>query len=346
MRKTIHVDMLTPKQVRLMNAVYRALKNDYDFILTARHNAETVDLLRKLGLYGITKIIGKHGHTLEDKAEQRFHRQLELADQYYNQKAVDLLISFVSPSATQVAFAYDVPIIMLNDTPWSVIASKLTLPYSTHFICSKAFQSNNPFLQYLLGSPVSYFDGVDEVTWVKNWTKQFHHKPQEPPLITIRVPEYYSSYTDHCYPIMEDILTTLEKLHQCFQVQILTRNESLEFPSMKYLEVTTTDFDFPLQIYQKSSGFIGIGGTMNREAAMLGIPSLSLVYFRYVNPYIKDKGFPLYSRGPQTLFTSIKNFVLTMKYDLHSPLKHIIQNMESPIPLIKKIANNILNKER
>lgn len=339
----IWLDCLTPKQAQLAYFIHRELNDQYSFLITYRENAETQNVIFERKLHTIAHKIGKHGHTTIDKAKFRFARQCELMallDRY----KVKLLITHASPSATHVAYSRGIPIILMNDTPWAVNTNRLTLPFANHFVCSEAFNNTeNPFpwndLGLNINTPVSQFKGVDEVLWVKEWQKDFDPLSNwDRPVIAVRAPEQFAAYADKKFPTVNDILEELDAVQKPFVVKVLSRNLQTQYPSTKFLEIETIEYTEPLQLYKKINGFIGIGGTMNREAAMLGIPSLSLFYYLYVNPYVRKLGFPLYHHFPQRIQVSVRSFAKALQTRMYGT-SQIVNKMETSLKPIKEAMN-------
>ena len=85
--------------------------------------------------------------------------------------------------------------------------------------------------------------------------------------------------------------------------------------------------------------FIGAGGTMTREAAVLGIPTISIYQDELldVDKYLIDKGFMIHKKDIDDEF--VVNLLETMKKK--SPDKKLLQKGKSAYELIKiTLLNN------
>jgi uncharacterized protein len=78
---------------------------------------------------------------------------------------------------------------------------------------------------------------------------------------------------------------------------------------------------------------ISAGGTLSREAALQGIPTLvvSDIGRTYVNEYLIEKGFPLFLIEPQQVFSYAKKYI-GKRFDV----KEELRMLENPINLIEK----------
>jgi len=346
----IWLDILTPKQARLMHSIYSELKDCHKILVTSRKSAETQHVLGELGWQ--TQVIGGHGQTLKAKAENRFQRQ-SILTKMVTDANVDLHISHVAPSAVQVAYALGIPIILTNDTPWAKHVNTLTLPFTDYLVCSSAFTPKDTALQgrqsvwtefCMTEDRIRYYNGVDEIAWVRSWLKTFKREKQDSPIITIRVPEYRAAYAgDTRFSPIEIILQELDKIKMSIQIQLLTRYPDQDFKaSTKRASVTSVDYSNPLKLYSETTVFIGHGGTMNREAALLGIPSISIGYYEYVNPFVTNQGFPLMKCEYTTLAPTVRDIIISEeKYRTQN--SRIFEHLESPVDPIKKLCTEFKN---
>jgi predicted glycosyltransferase len=79
---------------------------------------------------------------------------------------------------------------------------------------------------------------------------------------------------------------------------------------------------------------VSVGGTIAREAALQGVPSIVISEFglTYVNKYLSDREFPLFITSASKVFTMAKAY-LGKKWDV----KEKLARLENPVDVIEKI---------
>lgn len=345
----IWLDIMTPKQARLMHGIFSALKPQHEFIVTSRENAETQNVLNDLEWE--THLVGGHGQTLKEKAENRFKRQLQLTKLIDDEK-VDLHISHASPSATNVAYALGIPIILTQDSPWARHVSTLTLPYANYLVCSAAFSpqtkkltdGKNIWAKYCIAlEHIRYFDGIDEVTWIKDWVDNFKQAKTDVPIITIRILEHHAAYTSNIHFLsLNKVLQEIDKINMDFNIEILSRYRTHHLNKIANREnVSVISYMNPLELYQRSAVFVGYGGTMNREAALLGVPSISLHYYYYILPFIHEKGFPAYKCDHTNFAYTVNKFIKSESIIHKQNYRNIIKRLETPVDQIMNLIEEL-----
>lgn len=80
---------------------------------------------------------------------------------------------------------------------------------------------------------------------------------------------------------------------------------------------------------------VSVGGTMSREAALQGVPSLAISEMgrTYVNRYLAEKGFPLFMVKPSQVLGYARKYV-GKRFDVKAKLA----KLENPVDVIEKIV--------
>ena len=297
----IWLDALTPKQARLCCFLYEGLKEEgHEVFVTARRHAETLGVL-ELELTP-HKAIGSHGGPSKlGKLVSYAKRAGELAS-FIHGKNPNVLISLSSPSAVRVAFGLGIPCISLNDTPHAVHVGRLALPLSTKIISPKAIPIHELLRLGAEEHSIVQYEGVDEVMWVVN------HQPnpsiverldlrEDKPLVILRPPEWQAAYYEgQPGPSYVDLLEAL--LGEGSEVIMFPRYEDQAALAERFKEIVIPERAIDtLNLYPRASLVISGGGTMAREGALMGTPSISFFapdYPLYVNDYLEERGFPIW----------------------------------------------------
>jgi predicted glycosyltransferase len=83
---------------------------------------------------------------------------------------------------------------------------------------------------------------------------------------------------------------------------------------------------------------VSYGGTIAREAALQGVPSIAIsdMAKTNVNRYLAQKGFPLFITTEQGIFGYAKKY-LGKRFEV----KRKLAEMENPVDAIEKVLENI-----
>ncbi len=301
----IWLDAVTPKQARLMASISNYLEErGFETIITCKGYRETVWVLESLGVKYIR--VGRYGRDLVSKLVSYAERVKELAP-LISKYQPDFLISFSSPEATRVAFGLGIRVINLNDTPHAVHVAKLTFPLTWRLVFSKAIPRE---LMLRLGASEDSlvpYDGVDELAWLKD-VKVTENRFDEF-TVFVRMEESKASYLLHIKE-SPNIKVIRELIREGFKVLVMPRYESqVEMLSnMGGVEILSPGDT--ISLFQRVHVVVTGGGTMAREAALLGTPAIStfpLDVPLHVNDYLKGKGLPLWRiRDPDLVIKKVR----------------------------------------
>lgn len=317
----IWYDACTGKHVRYGATVAKRLRSlGHDVFLTVRKHPDTLALAKLLKENFVP--VGEYNpSSLYTRLEESAKRTIKLAE-LIKDDPPDIAISHQSVELCRVAFGLNIPIILTADTPHAVAVNKLTIPLASNLIVSEAIPKRI-FTSY--GKPkIFQFKGVDEVAWIKDFTplKSFEFKR---PLIVVRQLETQASYAAGRCDITRKIAKKLTKLGNVLFITRYGRQDK-EFIDTASL-VASADL------------VVSVGGTIAREAALQGVPSIVFSDFgrTYVNRYLSEKGFPIFIVGTSKVFGAAKKY-LGKKFDVGEK----VAELENPLDLIEKVISQKL----
>ena len=317
-------DACTGKHVRYSVAVAQRLRSrGHEVILTTRAHPDTIGLAKALDEKFI--VVGKYNPaSTYTRLLEGTRRQL-LFCKMFEKKAPDMAVSHQSPDMCRVAFGLGVPIINTSDAPHATAANKLTVALSNYLIISRAL----PLRFYRKFGPekIIQFEGVDEVAWVRGY------KPvkleYEKPLIVVRQLETRATYAVG----KDDMTETLaQKLSKLGHVLFLSRYERRHRKNI----IVPKGFIDSVNLAAQADLVITVGGTLAREAALQGTPSIVIATSLgrlYVNDYVARKGFPLF-RVPASRVVGQAKKYLSKKFDT----KDRLSELENPVDHIEHIV--------
>ncbi len=346
----IWLDVLTPKQALLFSSFKRKLeKKGFKVLVTARKHDSTVSLLEMNKVSPV--VIGEHGGgSRTGKLIASAERTLNLACFIGELKEKPLwAVHLSSPEAARVAFGLQIKNICLNDTPHSFFVAKLTFPLADYLVAPSCIDKKK---LVELGAPekgIAQYEGVDEVEWLRSFkpNKNVIHElglDMDRLLIVFRPEESQASYLigtmDQALTIK--FLEVIVKEHGDAQIVVLPRYKDqktlLRRRFREGIIIPGEAIDAP-SLMAFSDLVVTGGGTMGREAALMGTPAVSYFPFHLdVDNYLKSKGFPIWQISK--LGEAVKKSLEILK----NPEKHkvetssLLRQLQAPsdiiIPLI------------
>src|SRR2546425_12968812 len=277
----IWIDIMTPKQALFFTPLVEELnKLGRLTYLTSRHYREVEGLIKKLPLN--VSFIGRHGGaSLLGKLVASSERIRDLAD-LVPSWAPNLAVHFASPECARVAYGLKIPQVCISDCPHTVSVDRLTLPLVDRLVTPRVIPYEAWKTYGVQRKAITRYDALDPAVWLKrrNIEKLNLEELGADPnrrTITVRYEESYASYLldkDASWGI--DILDALTSNFGEYNILVLGRYEEQlshlaeKFGNKIILPKETID---GAALLKATDLFVGMGGTMTVEAALLGIPS-------------------------------------------------------------------------
>lgn len=337
--RTIWIDASTPKRALLAAGIARLLRSEgYETIITARSYDYTVKVLEAVGEQYL--VAGVHGgKSLRGKLLADIGRMVDL-DTIVDEWEPRALISYPSPPAARVAFGRAIPYIALGDTPHGEAMNRLSYPLAKVVIVSEFIASE--IERYVLKSftALEVFRGIDEILYISQYSPNaaaVRSFGLEPLQYVILRPEEFKA---HYYREIEEsiILKLVEDVkRQGLTPVVLPRYKEQH---LEAVERGAKIIDKPfvgLDLVYFSVAVVTGGISMAREAALLGIPGISVFHETIsIDKALMDRGFPIrYAKG----YEELRELLLRI---MKNPEAHridsrpLLSSLESPGPAIKK----------
>jgi predicted glycosyltransferase len=345
----VWIEVLTPKQALFFEPLYRALKQEgHEALITTRvyREAEQTLRLKKLRF----SVVGSHGGgTAFGKLLASAERITKLANLVQRWKP-SVAVSFSSVEASRVAFGLGIPHVAANDSPHSWMVARLTIPLTT-FLCCPWIIGRSVWEEF--GGPlrrVILYRALDPAAWLKR------HRPsdnvlgqldltRDKPIVVFRTEEAFASYlmgkSSDKEPVVAPIIDELLREGLECQVVVSTRY-GMQAPVLRKRfgeKVTVVDRVVDAtSLLSYSSAFVGSGGTMTVEAALLGIPSISCfpgpkpLYIQYLERLRLVETI----KSPREIASSLRR-MLTDPQAFETQKrrgKQLLANMEDPVAKI------------
>lgn len=322
----IWYDACTGKHVRYGAAIARRLRQSgHEVIFTTREHPDTLALARVIGENPI--VVGKYSpDSLFSRLEESASRVIQFS-KLFKDNPPDIAISHQSVELCRTAFGLGIPIILTADTPHAKAVNKLTIPFATMLVVSESLPKR--FLGKYCPDSTVQFKGVDEVAWIKD-LEPLKDSGSEKPLIVVREFETKAAYALGKSDFTAEIA---EKLATLGNVLLLKR----------YSLIGKRAFVDSARIVANADLVVSAGGTIAREAALQGVPSIvvSEVGRTYVNTYLARNGFPIFMIDAQRVLSFAKRHA-GKKVDVRAKLARL----ENPVDVIEKAVIQLQSATR
>ncbi|MHA1211307.1 MAG: DUF354 domain-containing protein [Candidatus Heimdallarchaeota archaeon] len=308
---------------------------DHDYI----HDIFTYQKVKpaSFGSYG--------GKSLEGKLLHSVKRVVQLAEHIIELDSRPVAtISLSSPDASRVAFGLGIPLILMNDTAHSKPVAKLTFSLANYLLIPSSINPND-FIELGANPKIIHtYNGVDEVEYLSDenfdYIQQKRAQESERYLV-FRPEESYAAYMKDSDK--KPYLAILEEAVDSYDGSIIV------FPRYaKQKEIIQEKFDnkviipekgmYIYDLLAKADAVITGGGTMAREAALVGIPSVTY-FWRHLEPqkYLEGFGFP--SHSIQTLDDTKKlvKKICKKPSDYQKDTSKLITKLQKPSDVLIKL---------
>ncbi|UCF45078.1 MAG: DUF354 domain-containing protein [Candidatus Bathyarchaeota archaeon] len=318
----IWYDACTGKQVRYGAAIAERLrKADHEIIFTTREHPDTLALARIIGENPI--VVGKYSpSSLFSRLEESANRILRFS-KLFRDNPPEIAISHQSVELCRTAFGLGIPIILTADTPHAKAVNKLTIPFATTLVVSEALPIR--FLKKYCSDNIIRFKGVDEVAWIKD-LKPLKTSECKKPLIVVRALETKAAYALGTADFTLEIARKLEALgNVLFLKRYNTAGKEAVASKKEHVDSA--------RIIANADLVVSAGGTIAREAALQGVPSIVISELgrTYVNTYLARKGFPIFMSDARKVLDLAERY-LGKKVDVAAKLAEF----DDPVGIIEK----------
>jgi predicted glycosyltransferase len=274
----IWFDLSNSPHINLFRAMIRDLQREHEVIITCRPLANTIELLELHDLEHT--VIGKHyGRSLHKKI-MGYPIQVMQLKRFLDHQHIDVAISQSSFHSPVVARLLGIRSIYLNDNehamgniPAFACASKIMVP---EFISEKSLERQHARLEKVIHYPgvkegIYLWESCDRIK--KN---QSNRQCKNRPSIFIRPEPWTAQYYKGAHNFLDALLIGIK---DATDVTFLPRNaeQRAYYRGNRFNGINVIDNPIDIEdIAPACDMFIGAGGTMTREMAVLGIPTISV----------------------------------------------------------------------
>jgi predicted glycosyltransferase len=338
----VWLDAVTPKDSLLIYSLLPALREKgYTTLVTAKKQTQTTEVLDLLKVDYIC--VGEYGETLKEKLMVEQRRTLDFVDLFDKGGFPKVLWTHGDVSAIRTAFGLKIPIVYANDTLHALHVAKLVCPLVNWLVAPAAFgKSWSRF--GISKSKIVLYNGVEEVAWLQDrrfeqpeFLKDLANKK---PVVLFRNVEYKASY---CEETKLDVWKLLKSLSEIATVVYLPRYKG-EKEKLKELGNVWTPPKTVLtaQLIPYIDLTVGSGGTICRETALMGIPTINFHFWDAISKYLHNNGLPIERLRDRRKIVHRTKEILQKKQNINRRMRSI-EKIENPIPLMVHYIEGFLD---
>jgi hypothetical protein len=255
----------------------------------------------------------------------------------------DIVISFCSPEAARISFGLGIKHVAFCDSPHADAVMRLTLPLIQKLLIPYAIPKNE-FSKYGIDKKnIITYNAIDAAITIKRKVNQeapLPFKDNKRKNILIRVEEEEASYTSKSSKIIP-IIKKVVKEHSEENIVILGRYtkqiQSLQKIIGEKAKIVKMSFDGK-HLLNNTDIFIGSGGTMTAESALMGIPTISYnAVPNKIEKFLVGEKLVKRETNPEKISNHIKKILESSNNVNQKKAKKIIKQMEDPIQKLIKV---------
>jgi len=320
----------------------RKLSKNHKILCTSRNYREVVQLAR-LKRFDL-QLVGKHGgRTKEGKLASSLQRMSKLTDLVIGFDP-DLTISFCSPEAARISYGIGVNHIAFSDSPHAEAVMKLSVPLVRKLLIPWIIQKSE-FVKF--GIPlrdIIHYKAIDASVMIKNQSRIENVRiDRSKRTIVIRPEESEAAYIKRKVE-SDSIINEVSKEFPNYNIIVLARYPSqkkrLQSKFGKRIVVMSKVVDGK-SLLTITNLFIGSGGTMTAESALMGVPTISYdAVPNHIEKYLVKVGLVKREKNPAKIPKLIKKMLIDERIS-KKKAKRILESMEDPYLKLVQVIKTV-----
>jgi len=329
----IWIDILTPKQLVFFEPLIKKLSKKHELLCTSRDYREATGLakIRKLDVM----IVGRHGGG--DKPGKllanlnRMNSLFKIIPKFNP----ELTISFCSPDASRISFGLGIKHVAFCDSPHADAVMRLTVPLIQKLLIPWIIPKKE-FVKYGIDSKdIIPYRAIDAAITInrKSLKKQNLFKKSIKKRILIRMDEEQSAYisrSNKTISILKRIIDEFKDENIIILGRYSEQVKELNKLFGKNAQILNMSYDGKF-LLENVDVFIGSGGTMTAESALLGVPTISYnASPNVIENYLVKQNLVKRETNPQKIVKTIKKYFESSDNEVKKKAKKFLNSMENP----------------
>jgi len=256
----------------------KRIKKKNTVLCTSRDYSQVTQLAKIRNLKLV--IVGKHGGSKRhDKLNASLHRA-KLLSTRIKKFSPDITISFCSPEAARVSYGLDIAHICFSDSPHANAVMRLVVPLIQKLLIPWIIPKKE-FVKFGINSnDIMHYKAIDASIIAKRKVSKNSKRLDKESgrrVILVRIEEEYASYSTKkrpAIPIIKEIIKNFNDEEIVVMGRYTSQVRQLVQTFGKKIRVLSKVVDSKILI-ENTDVFVGAGGTMTAESALLGIPTIA-----------------------------------------------------------------------
>jgi predicted glycosyltransferase len=337
----IWIDILTPKQLLFSESIIEELGEKYDILCTSRDYNE-VSKLAKIRNFDLI-FVGKHGGSeRQTKLKASIYRMRKLSKKI-EMFAPDIVISFCSPEAARISFGLGIKHVAFCDSPHADSVMRLTLPLIQKLLIPHNIPKKK-FVKYGIDEKnIIQYKAIDAFVTIQRKIDEevvlpFKNKHKKNILIRLVEEEAaYTSKSNKIIPIIKKIINEYGDENVIILGRYSEQIKNLQKITGKKIKIIEMSYDGK-HLLNNTDVFIGSGGTMTAESALMGIPTISYnAVPNIIEGFLVKKKLIQRETNPDKISNKINKIFASSNKENQKRAEKMIRQMEDPIQKLKKI---------
>jgi len=284
------------------------------------------------------KLVGKHGGSKKSDKLNASNDRIGLLTKKIQKFSPDLVISFCSPEASRIGFGLGIKHIVFSDSPHANAVMKISLPLVQKLMTPWIIPKKE-FTKFGIDEKnIIHYKAIDASIIVKRQIENKHKKKiSSKKIILVRIEETEAAYASKNKKRFVIILKDIIKKCPNAEILVLSRykwqNDFLKKNFGNKIKIMKNLVDGKSVILQ-SDVFVGSGGTMTAESALLGIPTISYSAVpNIVEDFLAKKKLLIKSTKPEMIGKStmqLLNISNSERKKIKNHAKKFQKSMEDP----------------
>ena len=337
----IWIDILTPKQLLFSEPIIEKLGQKHDILCTSREYNE-VTKLAKIRHFDLI-FVGKHGGGDKKSKLKASIERIEKLSKKISKFGPDVVISFGSPEAARISFGLGIKHIMFCDSPHANAVMRLTLPLIQKLLIPYVIPKKEFSKFGINEKDIVQYKAIDAVVTMQRKINQNIISPfknNNKKNILIRVEEEQAAYTSKSskiIPIIQKIVNDYKDENIIVLGRYTQQIINLQKMIGKKVKIIKMSFDGKY-LLNDTDVFIGSGGTMTAESALMGIPTISYnAVPNIIENFLVKKSLVKRETNPKKVSNEIKRIFARKNDQNQKRARKVVKQMEDPIEKLIKI---------
>ena len=340
----IWIDILTPKQLLFSEPIIEKLGQKHDILCTSREYNE-VTKLAKIRHFDLI-FVGKHGGGDKKSKLKASIERIEKLSKKISKFGPDVVISFGSPEAARISFGLGIKHIMFCDSPHANAVMRLTLPLIQKLLIPYVIPKKEFSKFGINEKDIVQYKAIEAVVTMQRKINQNIISPfknNNKKNILIRVEEEQAAYTSKSskiIPIIQKIVNDYKDENIIVLGRYTQQIINLQKMIGKKVKIIKMSFDGKY-LLNDTDVFIGSGGTMTAESALMGIPTISYnAVPNIIENFLVKKSLVKRETNPKKVSNEIKRIFARKNDQNQKRARKVVKQMEDPIEKLIKIIKN------